>query len=124
MCRLSQQLDLHIRQAGKLYYSFMILILLLAFLIGINVAGGGSCCSFNRQGRENSNLCEIPDILVGDNPIITTVQQNHPSFIFYDSNMTRRCLTGKNLLFLGDSTMEETMDDLNILFVRNWITEC
>ena len=95
----------------------ILILLLLVIWIGINDAGiGDLLCRFKRQGHdEDTNLCEIPDILEGqDKSIITRATQN-PSFTFYDSSMTRKCLTGKNLLFLGDSTMEETIDDLNIL---------
>ena len=94
------------------------ILLVLALLIGIIDINsiGNLNCSFRRRPEEEINLCEIPDILVGqEQPLITRATQNPLFYRFWDSESTRKCLANKQLLFLGDSTMEETIDDLNIL---------
>ena len=73
-------------------------------------------CSLPRKpGR--INLCEIPDILSGlGNPLIATALMHSTFFGFRGSTATRTCLQQhQNLLFLGDSTMAEVMDDIAIL---------
>ena len=73
-----------------------------------------NCSVPKKPGR--INLCEIPDILSGlGSPLIATAMM-HPTFFgFRGSTPTRACLKDKNLLFLGDSTMAEAMDDIVIL---------
>ena len=73
-----------------------------------------NCSLQKKPGR--INLCEIPDILSGaGQPLIATAMM-HPTFFgFRGSKPTRACLKDKNLLFLGDSTMAEAMDDIVIL---------
>jgi hypothetical protein len=73
-------------------------------------------CSLPRKpGR--INLCEIPDILSGiGQPLIATALMHSTFFGFRGSAATRSCLQQhKNLLFLGDSSMVETIDDIVIL---------
>ena len=73
-------------------------------------------CSLPRKpGR--INLCEIPDILSGiGQPLIATALMHSTFFGFRGSTATRTCLQQhKNLLFLGDSSMVETIDDIVIL---------
>ena len=74
-----------------------------------------NCSLPKKPGR--INLCEIPDILSGHGqPLIATALM-HPTFFgFRGSVATRTCLQEhKNLLFLGDSSMVETIDDIVIL---------
>lgn len=64
---------------------------------------------------DQPQLSDIPDIQTNNGSIISYIQQHYPTFQFYDTKKTRQCLSGKKLLFLGDSTMSETVDDLVIL---------
>ena len=70
---------------------------------------------FRKENIDHSQLSDIPDIRNNNRSIISYIKQHYPSFQFYDTLKTRRCLAGKKLLFLGDSTMSETVDDLIIL---------
>ena len=89
-----------------------VLFVLAFFLFWIGEIGGTSNCT-TFKGDEKMNLGDIPDILEGE--LITKAIQNPLFFKFWDSNSVRKCFQHKNLLFLGDSTMEETIDDINIL---------
>ena len=71
--------------------------------------------SFRKGHTDQPQLSDIPDIQTFNRSIIYYLQQHYPSFQFYDTRKTRQCLSGKKLLFLGDSTMSETVDDLVIL---------
>ena len=70
---------------------------------------------FHKRNQDQIQLSDIPDIQINNGSIISYIHQKYPSFEIYDTQKTRRCLAGKKLLFLGDSTMSETVDDLVIL---------
>ena len=74
-------------------------------------------CSLRDKKDTMLSLCEIPDILFGEDkqPLIERALQNPFLFGFWDSTGTQKCLRQKSMLFLGDSTMEETIDDLVML---------
>ena len=72
-----------------------------------------------KKAEMSIELREIPGILLGqdcqDQSLIERATQSPFFFGFWDSLWTRKCLRQKSMLFLGDSTMEETIDDLVIL---------
>jgi len=64
--------------------------------------------NFTNFSREN-DISSIPDILDVIN------QSNFNSFNFIGSQGVRNCLSGKRIIFLGDSTMTEQVHDIAIL---------
>lgn len=67
-------------------------------------------------GDPHIDISQIPDIVLGDDlRILNHVMQNPQFCCLWDSYSTRKCFAQKRMLFLGDSTMEETIDDIVIL---------
>ena len=64
---------------------------------------------------EVDELSQILDIRTENDSIVSHMKKFHPAFQFYGTDRTRRCLTGRKLLLLGDSMMTETLDDIVFL---------
>ena len=78
-----------------------------------SLARQANCGSLKKM---DENFCDIPDVLLSkDQPLIERAMRSPFFLAFWDSAETRKCLQRKNILFLGDSTMEETIDDLVML---------
>ena len=90
--------------------------LFLVLLIAEGSLTRNASCISQGKTEISVNPCEIPDIITArDKPLIDRAMQIPSFFGFWDSTSTRACLSGRNFLFLGDSTMEETIDDLVML---------
>jgi hypothetical protein len=88
--------------------AFTVLLLLLVPICH-RVVGSSQLLS------EVDELSQILDIRTQNDSIVSHMHKFHPAFQFYGTERTRRCLTGRKLLLLGDSTMTETLDDIVFL---------